>query len=471
MIGANAPRMLAIALPHVDAWNTWYTHYGNTAGGLRAVRTPEITRAAERAGATRRRSSAARACSSRSSRRGERPRDVDAVPADRLRGSPPRARRGRRGRGDPRPRPDHGVVALASLSPSVRSHLWCRHSSRTSNSVSQRLSSASRSSARLAVRREERPRRPSRRRAAARARRRGPRRARPRPRRARARSASPSRAVSASRASASAARSGGRLRLGSARARSPPSRPGYETMRLVLDREHAARRPRRAARGRARRAGRCPGTPSSAASSASRDSRSRWFVGSSSTRKFAPDATAIASASRALAAREHGDRLLVLVPAREEEPAEQGLRLGPLQPGAAHRRVEHRAALVELRLVLREVRAASTPWPRRTLPARRCALAEDRLEQRRLARAVRADERDVLAALDRKRRSRRAVACRPPRSERPSTTTTSRPDRGGFRNSNPSVRRLSLVRRTERTASSFLICFSFDCACFAFDAL
>jgi alkanesulfonate monooxygenase SsuD/methylene tetrahydromethanopterin reductase-like flavin-dependent oxidoreductase (luciferase family) len=31
MVGANAPRMLSIALPHVDVWNTWYSPYGNSA--------------------------------------------------------------------------------------------------------------------------------------------------------------------------------------------------------------------------------------------------------------------------------------------------------------------------------------------------------------------------------------------------------------------------------------------------------
>jgi probable F420-dependent oxidoreductase len=30
MIGSNGPRMLAMALPHVDAWNTWYEDYGNS---------------------------------------------------------------------------------------------------------------------------------------------------------------------------------------------------------------------------------------------------------------------------------------------------------------------------------------------------------------------------------------------------------------------------------------------------------
>jgi alkanesulfonate monooxygenase SsuD/methylene tetrahydromethanopterin reductase-like flavin-dependent oxidoreductase (luciferase family) len=34
MIGSNGPRMLGIALPHVDAWNTWYEDYGNTAEGF-----------------------------------------------------------------------------------------------------------------------------------------------------------------------------------------------------------------------------------------------------------------------------------------------------------------------------------------------------------------------------------------------------------------------------------------------------
>jgi alkanesulfonate monooxygenase SsuD/methylene tetrahydromethanopterin reductase-like flavin-dependent oxidoreductase (luciferase family) len=49
MVGANGPRMLAITLPHVDTWNTWFTHYGNTAEGF-AQRNAAITEAAERAG-------------------------------------------------------------------------------------------------------------------------------------------------------------------------------------------------------------------------------------------------------------------------------------------------------------------------------------------------------------------------------------------------------------------------------------
>src|SRR4051794_5209410 len=49
MIGANRPRMLSIALPHVDAWNTWFTHYGNTPEGF-AAHNAQISEAAERAG-------------------------------------------------------------------------------------------------------------------------------------------------------------------------------------------------------------------------------------------------------------------------------------------------------------------------------------------------------------------------------------------------------------------------------------
>ena len=36
-IGSNGPRMLKIALPHVDAWNTWYDDYGNAAQGFAAL--------------------------------------------------------------------------------------------------------------------------------------------------------------------------------------------------------------------------------------------------------------------------------------------------------------------------------------------------------------------------------------------------------------------------------------------------
>jgi probable F420-dependent oxidoreductase len=49
MIGSNGPRMLSIALPHADAWNTWWADYGNTAEGFAALN-ERITAAARDAG-------------------------------------------------------------------------------------------------------------------------------------------------------------------------------------------------------------------------------------------------------------------------------------------------------------------------------------------------------------------------------------------------------------------------------------
>jgi alkanesulfonate monooxygenase SsuD/methylene tetrahydromethanopterin reductase-like flavin-dependent oxidoreductase (luciferase family) len=38
MLGSTSPRMLRIGLPHVDSWNVWWSIYGNTPAGFRAVR-------------------------------------------------------------------------------------------------------------------------------------------------------------------------------------------------------------------------------------------------------------------------------------------------------------------------------------------------------------------------------------------------------------------------------------------------
>jgi alkanesulfonate monooxygenase SsuD/methylene tetrahydromethanopterin reductase-like flavin-dependent oxidoreductase (luciferase family) len=38
MLGSNGARMLGIALPHVDAWNTWFRSYGNTVDGFANLR-------------------------------------------------------------------------------------------------------------------------------------------------------------------------------------------------------------------------------------------------------------------------------------------------------------------------------------------------------------------------------------------------------------------------------------------------
>jgi probable F420-dependent oxidoreductase len=83
MIGANGPRMLSIALPHVDAWNTWYTHYGNTPEGF-ARHNAEITGAAERAGRDPAEIERSACVFVEVEPVGERPRDVEPVPADRL---------------------------------------------------------------------------------------------------------------------------------------------------------------------------------------------------------------------------------------------------------------------------------------------------------------------------------------------------------------------------------------------------
>jgi alkanesulfonate monooxygenase SsuD/methylene tetrahydromethanopterin reductase-like flavin-dependent oxidoreductase (luciferase family) len=49
VIGSNGPRMLGIALPHVDAWNTWWDGYGNTVAGF-AELNAEIDAAVVKAG-------------------------------------------------------------------------------------------------------------------------------------------------------------------------------------------------------------------------------------------------------------------------------------------------------------------------------------------------------------------------------------------------------------------------------------
>jgi probable F420-dependent oxidoreductase len=83
MIGANAPRMLSIALLHVESWNTWHTHYGNTPDGF-ARHNAEVSEAAERAGrdpATLERSACVLVSAGRSD---ERPETSPPVEAERL---------------------------------------------------------------------------------------------------------------------------------------------------------------------------------------------------------------------------------------------------------------------------------------------------------------------------------------------------------------------------------------------------
>jgi alkanesulfonate monooxygenase SsuD/methylene tetrahydromethanopterin reductase-like flavin-dependent oxidoreductase (luciferase family) len=82
MVGATGPRMLRLALPHVDAWNTWYAEYGNRAEGFAALN-ERVTAAARDAGrdpAAIRRSACAFVVLDRAA--GERPIAPDAPPLE-----------------------------------------------------------------------------------------------------------------------------------------------------------------------------------------------------------------------------------------------------------------------------------------------------------------------------------------------------------------------------------------------------
>ena len=100
MIGSNGKRMLSIALPHAQAWNTWWDDYHNEPEGLaKLIEEIGIPRDghAQRVHARPARRPAGRAPPGGDGRR-------RAVP---VRGAHPRARRGRRRRGDRRRQPDH----------------------------------------------------------------------------------------------------------------------------------------------------------------------------------------------------------------------------------------------------------------------------------------------------------------------------------------------------------------------------
>jgi alkanesulfonate monooxygenase SsuD/methylene tetrahydromethanopterin reductase-like flavin-dependent oxidoreductase (luciferase family) len=49
LLGSVSPRMMRIGLPHVEAWNVWWSDYGNDAEEFAAVRA-RVERAAEHAG-------------------------------------------------------------------------------------------------------------------------------------------------------------------------------------------------------------------------------------------------------------------------------------------------------------------------------------------------------------------------------------------------------------------------------------
>jgi alkanesulfonate monooxygenase SsuD/methylene tetrahydromethanopterin reductase-like flavin-dependent oxidoreductase (luciferase family) len=82
MIGSNGDRVLRAALPHVDAWNTWYADYGNTPDGFRALneRVTGLAEDAGRASSDVARSACALVVIDRDA--GERPIDGGVVPLE-----------------------------------------------------------------------------------------------------------------------------------------------------------------------------------------------------------------------------------------------------------------------------------------------------------------------------------------------------------------------------------------------------
>jgi alkanesulfonate monooxygenase SsuD/methylene tetrahydromethanopterin reductase-like flavin-dependent oxidoreductase (luciferase family) len=80
MVGSNGPRMLSLTLPHVDAWNTWFEDYGNTAEGFARLN-ERISAAAREAGAEVERSACVLVALDGA---GERPAGAAPVPAARL---------------------------------------------------------------------------------------------------------------------------------------------------------------------------------------------------------------------------------------------------------------------------------------------------------------------------------------------------------------------------------------------------
>ena len=94
MLGSNGDRLLRAALPHVDAWNTWYRDFGNTTEGF-ATLNDRVTRLAGEAG--RSADEIARSACVLvvlDPHAGERPVDEGLVP---LEGSPERMADGLRG--------------------------------------------------------------------------------------------------------------------------------------------------------------------------------------------------------------------------------------------------------------------------------------------------------------------------------------------------------------------------------------
>ena len=161
----------------------------------------------------------------------------------------------------------------------------------------------------------------------------------------------------------------------------------------------------------------------------------------------------------AFAARELVDALLVLVPAGEEEAAEQRLRLRPLQAGGAHRALEHAAALVELDLVLGEVRELDAVADPADLAGRRSPSSSVDLPEPFGPISATCSPRSSTSSAS------SSSGFVPAARSKPSASITIRPLRTGFRNSKPSVRRPARGALDALGLDRGAICFSFACAC------
>ena len=65
MLGSTGERMMRIGLPHVDAWNVWWSDYGNSADGFAGLRS-RVEEAAAAAGRGPGEVAATQPCSCRS---------------------------------------------------------------------------------------------------------------------------------------------------------------------------------------------------------------------------------------------------------------------------------------------------------------------------------------------------------------------------------------------------------------------
>ena len=83
MIGSKGTRVLAVSLPHVDAWNTWYSWYGNTPEGF-ATQSAAIDAACRTAGRDPRAVKRSACVLVTVGAGGQRPHDVPAVSAEQI---------------------------------------------------------------------------------------------------------------------------------------------------------------------------------------------------------------------------------------------------------------------------------------------------------------------------------------------------------------------------------------------------